>query len=370
MIIVTIGRQRSSAGTCIVTATKAADINYNVATDATPTIAVNAIVPGAPTIGTGTPGDAQAMIGYTAPGSNGGSGITGYTATCTASGQTTRTGAGTTSPITVGTVPAPLVNGVTYACSVTATNVAGTGPASGTVNVTPSATPVAPTINSTIAATFVVLTAGTTFTVTATGTPTPTVALFSGTLPTGMTTTAGTGSRVISGTPASGTAVAGPTSNGIYPLVFRATNSAGSQNQSFTLTVDKLTQAMTFNPPTTQEFSPTPVPISPLATATLAPITYSTSESNCTVNSAAATFTTLALGDCNLIADQAGNNDYKPISSGMKNFTIVQGSQTITFGAQSAQTYSPSGVFAFSPRIAFAIARTVRRASGRSSMRT
>jgi hypothetical protein len=41
-------------------------------------------VPGAPTIGAATPGNTQATIAFTAPASNGGSAITGYTVTCTA----------------------------------------------------------------------------------------------------------------------------------------------------------------------------------------------------------------------------------------------------------------------------------------------
>ena len=99
-------------------------------------------VPGAPTIGTATPGNTQATIAFTAPASNGGSAITGYTATCTAAGETTRTGTGTTSPITVSS----LTNSVQYSCSVTATNAAGVGAASSSATVTP----VAPTSTSSV----------------------------------------------------------------------------------------------------------------------------------------------------------------------------------------------------------------------------
>ncbi len=92
-------------------------------------------VPGAPTIGAATAGNASASIAFTAPASNGGATITAYTATCSASGQTTRTGSGTASPIAVST----LTNATAYACSVTATNSAGTSAASASVNVTPVA---------------------------------------------------------------------------------------------------------------------------------------------------------------------------------------------------------------------------------------
>lgn len=95
----------------------------------------SASVPGAPTIGTATAGNGQATITFTAPASNGGSPITSYTATCTANGQTTRTGTAAASPITV----TSLTNGVNYACSVTATNAVGTSAPSSSVSVTPTA---------------------------------------------------------------------------------------------------------------------------------------------------------------------------------------------------------------------------------------
>lgn len=91
-------------------------------------------VPGAPTISTATAGYASASIAFTAPTSNGGATITGYSATCSATGQTTRTGSGTASPISV----TSLTNTTAYSCSVTATNSVGTSAASATVSVTPT----------------------------------------------------------------------------------------------------------------------------------------------------------------------------------------------------------------------------------------
>jgi hypothetical protein len=88
-------------------------------------------VPGAPTIGIVTPGNGSAMVAFT-PASDGGSPITGYTATCGAFSAPPSLA----SPITV----SGLTNGTTYSCSVTATNGVGTGPASGTVSVTPQST--------------------------------------------------------------------------------------------------------------------------------------------------------------------------------------------------------------------------------------
>lgn len=95
---------------------------------------VNAVsAPGSPAIVGIAFGPGRATISFTAPANNGGSAITGYTATCTAAGQTTRTNTGPGSPIVV----SGLTGGVIYSCSVTATNGAGTGPSSAPLTVTP-----------------------------------------------------------------------------------------------------------------------------------------------------------------------------------------------------------------------------------------
>ncbi|MEI6048761.1 MAG: FISUMP domain-containing protein [Bacteroidota bacterium] len=89
-------------------------------------------VPGAPTIGTATAGNAQATVTFTAPGSNGGSAITGYTVT---SNPGNITATGTASPLTV----TGLTNGTAYTFTVVATNAIGNSLASAASNsVTPS----------------------------------------------------------------------------------------------------------------------------------------------------------------------------------------------------------------------------------------
>lgn len=94
----------------------------------------SATVPGAPTIGAATASDAMVSIAFSAPASDGGAAITGYTGTCIASAAST-TGTTSASPVVV----TGLTNGTTYACSVTAANSVGTGLASASVAVTPVA---------------------------------------------------------------------------------------------------------------------------------------------------------------------------------------------------------------------------------------
>jgi uncharacterized protein YhjY with autotransporter beta-barrel domain len=97
------------------------------------TLTVNTTVPGAPTIGTATPGDSQATVTFNAPASNGGTPITAYTVTSSPGGITSMCG---NSPCTV----IGLTNGTAYTFTVTAANSVGTGAASSASNsVTPAA---------------------------------------------------------------------------------------------------------------------------------------------------------------------------------------------------------------------------------------
>lgn len=114
--------------------------------------------PEAPTVGAATAGNGKAIITFTAPVNNGGSAITGYTATCSP-GEATASGA--SSPLTVN----GLTNGTAYTCTVTATNAFGSSPASGASN---SVTPVAPATSFTLSgpAGGMLNTASTAFTVT------------------------------------------------------------------------------------------------------------------------------------------------------------------------------------------------------------
>jgi predicted RNA-binding protein with TRAM domain len=92
-------------------------------------------VPGAPTSVVATAGNAQAIVSFVAPASNGGAAITSYTATASPGGATTT---GSVSPLTV----TGLSNGTSYTFTVRATNSAGAGAAStASAAITPATVP-------------------------------------------------------------------------------------------------------------------------------------------------------------------------------------------------------------------------------------
>jgi hypothetical protein len=116
-----------TVGTCTINADQAGNGSYLPATQVSRSFTVNAVAPGAPTIGTAIAGNEEATVTFTAPASAGGSAITGYTVTASPGGATAT---GATSPITV----TGLTNGTSYTFVVTANNVAGTGAPSAASN--------------------------------------------------------------------------------------------------------------------------------------------------------------------------------------------------------------------------------------------
>ncbi|MEO8101620.1 MAG: putative Ig domain-containing protein [Betaproteobacteria bacterium] len=318
-----------TAGTCTIGANQAGNANFTIATEVTRSVTITPILPGAPTIGVATPGNNQATVAFTAPTNTGGTAITLYTANCTPSGS----GTNTVSPIVVGS----LSNGTTYTCSVRATNSVGLGPASGTVMVTPAPTPTPPLITSVNNATFTVNAPGS-FSVTATGTPAVFTYSATGTPPTGVTFSTTTG--VLSGT---------PTQAGAFPLTLGVANGVlPNASQSFTLSVSKANQTITFNNPGTRSVSPSAFALSAVATSSLGVTFISDTPAVCTV--AAANATMIGVGTCTLRAQQAGNANFNAAVDVPQSFSVLQGSQTITFPAQvpASRAFVASSSFALS----------------------
>ncbi len=121
-----------SAGICTIAANQAGNATYAAAAQVTRSVSITGVAPAAPTIGTATAGNTQATIGFTPPANTGGLPITGYTVSCNGG---TVTASGASAPIVV----SGLTNGTLYTCSVQASNLAGSSPASATVTVTPVA---------------------------------------------------------------------------------------------------------------------------------------------------------------------------------------------------------------------------------------
>ncbi|MGN8244395.1 fibronectin type III domain-containing protein [Cellulomonas soli] len=96
-----------------------------------------AAAPGAPAVGTATPGDGQVTVTWQTPADDGGSAITGYRVDHKATGSPSWTAGATLAATSTTTTVTGLTNAQTYEFRVVAINDAGSGPASATTTAIP-----------------------------------------------------------------------------------------------------------------------------------------------------------------------------------------------------------------------------------------
>ena len=282
-------------------------------------------VPGAPTIGTASAGNAQATLTWTAPTSDGGSPITSYTVTAAPGGQT----ASAVAPATSATV-AGLTNGTAYTFTVTAANAIGNGPASAASNsVTPLAPLAVPGAPSAVTATAGDAQASVTWTAPTSDGGSPI---------TSYTVTAAPGGQTASVIPpATGATVSGLTNGTAYTFTVTAANAVGGSPASAP------SNAITPGPATLPVSTTGPVvlltqnPPNPSGspTATFAFLASPASTSPVTFQCSLA-----AAGAPNAFAPCSSPQTYSGIANGTYTFTVTATDATGTTGTPVTYTFA------------------------------
>jgi|GEM_PF-1252961 len=178
-------------------------------------------------------------------------------------------------------------------------------------------------------------------TITASGGTAPyTFALTAGALPVSLTLLPG---GTLSGT---------PTVAGIINFTITATDSSGapgpySGSQVYNVTISKANQAalVAASTSTTLNVSQTAT-LSTTGGSGIGGVTFASNNANCTI--VGTTLTAAAAGNCIVTATKALDANYN-LASATVNITTSTAPQTITFGAQGAQTFAPSATFSLSP---------------------
>jgi hypothetical protein len=125
---------------------------------------------------------------------------------------------------------------------------------------------------------------------------------------------------------------------GTHTITIRATDSCGAfTDASFTLTVNKADQGITFGALSGKNFGDAPFTVSATGGNSGNPVTFSSQTSAvCTVSSS--TVTILSTGNCTIRASQAGNSNYNAAPDIDRIFTVAKGNQTITVNTHAPAT--------------------------------
>ena len=239
-----------------------------------------ATAPGTPSNASAVAGNATATVSWTAPVSNGGSAITGYTVT-------SNPGVLTCSTSTTSCVVTGLTNGTAYTFTVTATNTVGTSSASASsISVTPVAPVTAPGAPSNASA----------FAGNASATVSWTAPVSNGgSAITGYTVTSNPGVLTCS-TSTTSCVVTGLTNATAYTFTVTATNTVGTSSASApSISVTPtapVTTTTTTVPPTTTTTTTTTVPPTTTTTTTVPPTTTTTTVPPTTTTTVPPTTTT------------------------------------------------------------------------------
>ncbi|NDC00704.1 MAG: hypothetical protein EBZ83_04720, partial [Verrucomicrobia bacterium] len=103
---------------------------------------------------------------------------------------------------------------------------------------------------------------------------------------------------------------------------------------SRTLTVSQASQTITFNTLSAKTFGDAAFSLTATGGASGNAVTYSSSNTNVATVSGS-TVTVVGVGTTTITANQAGNSNYSAATTVSRTLTVVQASQTITFGALS-----------------------------------
>jgi len=147
------------------------------------------------------------------------------------------------------------------------------------------------------------------------GTPIPALS-YTGTLPNGISfIDNGNGTATFSGNPVLGTVA-------VYPLTISATNDGGTVNQSFTLTINKIDQAITFGTTPSLIYGGTTGTVSATGGASGLPVTFTSLTTDiCTISDA--TVTPVSAGTCIIAADQEGDANFNAAIRVSQEFSVT-----------------------------------------------